>query len=594
MTFLSIVKPENDENKKFMKTLSDEVWNSLIDIFIIDFGYSGVYRQIILSILLDNKLFDQKKNIESINNSVLNQIKLEEINDELFYKILAIDFMFELNYINHKNLLNIIKAICTSGNKFFCAKLINYIVKIKNEVKLYHYLKIIYENIKKLIETVPAEIMILNSFVERQFDSYDHFHCKYCSYIIILSYLLKNDINLDKNKKRDEKFSFEFNKYKYISNPSFLFIRCLFIENFELKNIQKLKFIKSKGKKKFNFDVFKLAKHHPFELYKLSKFLERFNNILSYIEYLFNLNQNENLKNIFEYYFPFILEFAEIIKSRYSKNVFIKKDDEKLANIFYSSEGFCKFFILYLKYNKEKAMNEIKKYINKMFFIYVNPFYFKFFNPRFEIIDENNTFQIRFEIIKEILKTISEYKEQLKERSRNNIFIFLIIIYKYFYKDEYINLPENFHSFLIEFFKLLSNNKMLLYSKLINLLFFEENENSGNNVLACELLLDMVLKFFVSDNYKEEEIISLITELKNSIFYNKDDKYLKTATKKYKEKEFNESSDNDIDMEEDADNAGVVADVSDVDFDDYTKILFKEELKDFSFCLYFLIYFFFF
>ena len=593
MTFLSIVKQENDGNKKFMKTLSDEVWNSLIDIFIFDFGYSGIYRQIILSILLDNKLFDQKKNIESINNSVLNQIKLEEINDELFYKILAIDFMFGIEYINHKNLLKIIKEICTSGNKSFCNKLINYIVMIKNEVKLYHYLKIIYENIQKLKETIPSEILILNSFAEKYIYSYDHFHCKYCSYIIILSFLLKIEINLDKNKnkKRTEKFSFEFNKYKYLSNPSFLFIRCLFIENFELTNIQKLKFIKSRGKKKFNFDVFKLVKHHPFELYKLSKFLERFNNILSYIEYLFSLEQNENLKNIFEHYFPFILEFAEIIKNRYSKNVFIKKDDEQLANIFYSSEGFYKFFILYLKYDKEKAMNEIKIYINKMFFIYMNPFYFKFFSPRLEIIDESNTIQIRFEIIKEILKTISEYKEPLKERFWNNTFLFLIIIYKYFYQNQLnISMPENFHSLLIDLFKLLLKNKMLFYSKLLNLLFFEEVKDSRNNILACELILDMILKFFFSDNYKAEEIISLITESKNSIFYNNDDKYLKAAAKKVKEEEFNEDNDNDTDMDEEVDTA-VVADVSDVDFDDYTKILFKVELKDFSFCLYFLIYF---
>ena len=35
-------------------------------------------------------------------------------------------------------------------------------------------------------------------------------------------------------------------------------------------------------------------------------------------------------------------------------------------------------------------------------------------------------------------------------------------------------------------------------------------------------------------------------------------------------------------MDEEVDTA-VVADVSDVDFDDYTKILFKVELKDFSF-----------
>ena len=590
MTLLSILKQENDEDKKFFKALSDEVWNSLIDIFIIDAGFSGIYRQIILSILLDNKLFDQKKNIESINVSVLNQIKLQEINNELFYKILAIDFMFEIEYINHKNLLKIIKAICKSGNKFFCNKLINYIVKIKNEVKLYHYLKIIYENIRKLKETIPDEILILNPVIEKYFDSFDHFHCKYCSYIIILSYLLKIDLNLDKNQKRSDNFSFKFNKNKYISNPSYLFIRCLFIENFELKNIQKLKFIKSKGKKKFNFDVFKLAKHHPFELYKLSKFLERFNNLLSYIEYLFCLEQNENLKNIFEYYFPFILEFAEIIKIRYSKNVFIKKDDEKLANIFYSSEGFYKFFILYLKYNKEKAMNEIKKYINNMFFIYMNPFYFKFFNPQFEIIDESNTFQIRFEIIKEILNTISAYKEQLKERFWNNIFLSLILIYKYFYKNELnINLPENFDSLLIAIFKLLLKNKMLLYSKLLNLLFFEEVENSGNNILACELILDMILKFFFSNNYKSEEIISLITKSNNSIFYNKDDKFLKLASNKTKEEEFNEDSDKD--MDEDVDNEVVVADVGDIDFDEYKKILFKEELKDFSFCLYFLIYF---
>ena len=74
----------------------------------------------------------------------------------------------------------------------------------------------------------------------------------------------------------------------------------------------------------------------------------------------------------------------------------------------------------------------------------------------------------------------------------------MIIIYKYFYKNELnINLPENFHSLLIALFKLLLNNKMLLYSKLLNLLFFEEVENSENNILVCELILDMILKVLV-------------------------------------------------------------------------------------------------
>ena len=59
----------------------------------------------------------------------------------------------------------------------------------------------------------------------------------------------------------------------YMTNPSYLFLRCIFISNFRLPNkVQKLKFIKSKGKKSvFNFDVFKLVKFHPFELYDIKK-----------------------------------------------------------------------------------------------------------------------------------------------------------------------------------------------------------------------------------------------------------------------------------------------------------------------------------
>ena len=602
ITLLSILKPDKNENKKFIRALSDEVWNSLLDIFNINVGYLDVYRQIILSILLDNKLFDQKNYIESINISLLDQIKLEEINDELFYKIISIDFIFELNEINHKSFLNLIKAICTSGKKDFCSKLINYIVKLKNEIKSYHYLKIIFQNIKKLKKTIPTEIFILYAYVEKQVEYIDHFHCKYCSYIIILSYLIKRDIIIDKNEQRPDNFTFEFNKFKYISNPSLLFIRCLFIENFDLQNNQKLKFIKSKGKKnKFNFDIFKLVKHHPFELYKLSKFLIRFNNILFYIEYLFSLNMNDNLKSIFEYYFPFILEFAEIIKSRYSKNVFIKQDDDKLASVFYSSEEFCKFFILYLHYNKENAMNEIKKYIKKIFFKYMNPFYFRFFYPKFEIIDENTTLQIKSEIIKDILCNISTYNstEQLKEKCWNNTFIFLIIIYKNFYeKESNINLPEDFHSLLIVLYKFLFKNKMLFHSKLINLSFFEEDVNNGNRILACELILDMILKYFFSNHYKPEEIISLIIDPNNSnksIFYNKDNTYLKDKAKKDYDEEFKDDSDIDDVVD--------VGDVDDVAVDDYEKVLFKEKsdksdkseksekLEDFSFSLYFLIYF---
>ena len=577
MTFLSIVKPEKNENKKFMRTLSDEIWNNLMDIFSIDVGYSSIYQQIILNILLDNRLFEQKKNAEAINVSVLDQIKIKEINNELFYKIFTIDFIFELNNINHKSLLNLIKGMCISKNKFFCSTLIEYVVKLKNEIKLYHYLKIIYENIKELKETIPKEIFILYEYVENHFDSLNHLHCKYCSYVIILCYLIKTDIIIGKNESREDEITFTYDKFKYMSNPSFLFIRCLFIENFNIENIQKLKFIKSKGKKtKFNLDVFKLVKNHPFELYKIRKFLKRFNDILSYIEYLLSLNQNENLKNIFENFFPFISEFAEKIKSRYSKNVFIKEDDEKYVNIFYSSKDFEKFFILYLQYDKENAMKEIKKYISTIFFKYMNPFYFRFFKTKFQIIDESITFQIKFEIIKDILFAIANNKEKIKEKYWNNSFLFLIIIYKNFYQNDLnVKLHFAFHSLFIGFFSFLLNNKMLLYTKLINLSFLdEEEEEIENNKLACELILDIILKFYFCNYYKKDEIMSLLINSKStSIFYDNDDKYLKNKDKKTNNEEYIEESD---DEEED---------------DNYEKNLFKEQLNDFSFCLYFLIYF---
>ena len=188
--------------------------------------------------------------------------------------------------------------------------MINYVIKVESEIKNYHYLKIIYINIRNLKGILSTDIGKLYQFVETQLEVIDHFHCKYCLYMMILCYLIKQEMIYDKEDiKRDD---LSINKYLYMINPSNLFLRAIFIENFDLKNELKIKFIKSKSNHVyFNQDIFTSSEYHPFELYPIKNFLNRFKGILEYINFLkFLMEQNKNLKIFFEYFFNFIIDFS--------------------------------------------------------------------------------------------------------------------------------------------------------------------------------------------------------------------------------------------------------------------------------------------
>ena len=578
MTLISILKPEQEEKKtKYFGTLSDEVWNSLSKIFSIDSDFNNVYYQIILSILLDTQLFEQKKFISQINY-FFEKIKINEVNDELIYKILMLDFIFESETTNHKNYLNVINAICLSKNKSVCKTLIKYAISLKSHVKIYHYFKIFYKNIKELKELLSLEIKPLTKFVVDNIELYDYFHCKYCSYMIVLCYLIKDDILYDKDEDKED--AFNFNSVNYMINPSYLFLRCIFISNFGLPTKgQKLKFIKSKGKKSiYNFDVFKLVKFHPFELYDIKRFLVRFNSILKYIEFLLSLELNENLKNFFDYFFPFILEFAEKIKDRYSDNIFIKEEDDKFVNEFYGSKEFTNFFVLYFKCYKDKAMKDIKKFINISFFKYTNPFYFRILSDKYDIIvDESSIIGFKYEIIKNILMTITTHKEKLKEKIFDNIFLFLILIYDNLCQKELKRkMPMEFPNLILNLFNFLSDKNLLMHTNLINTSYFK-NPNELDNKLVCEVTLNIILNFYSKGFYKSEMIKSLLMKKNtpSSIFYITDESRLKNlGGKSKKEKEDGYDSCNTDDVEEEEKNT------------------FQESIDEFAFCLYFLIYFF--
>ena len=549
-TFYSILK---NESKKYFGFLCDELWNSLLNLYTTDLDNANNYKQFILSILFDYELFDQQKFIIQINDFI-DRIKIYEINNELIYKILLLDFIFESKTINHKNYINLINSFCTSRNKFFCKALIIYVTNLENEIKIYHYLKIIYKNIKILKNILPEDILILYEFIEKKFESIPHTHCKYCSYSILLCYLLKIEIIVDKEENRPDIFNFK--KFDYMANPSYLFIRCIFIENFNLENNQKFKFIKSKGKSPYNFDVFEILKYHPFELYEVENFLIRFNSILDYITFLMSQKLNSNLKKVLDYFFPFILQFLEKIKERYANNVFIKEDDEQYVNIFYSSEELARFFYLYIKYNERKGLKDITNNIKNNFFNFLNNFCIKLFLPKF---DYQNKYII-CELISSIIDVIISYKGKIKPEISDNIFLFLISFHQNISKNNIINyeFQKYFPMYIRSLYIFLLQKNLILYNGLINLEYFEKDENTDkkneiNNKLVCEILLDVIFDLYFLDYYEDKIMISLIIENNDSLFYIEDSKNEK---------------------------------------DNIESLYFQEIVEDFSFCLYFIIYFF--
>ena len=163
MTLYHILKSE-----KYNRILSDDICYNLFEIYSLFLECSAIYKQIILSILLDYNLFEQKNYINQIND-ILDTININEINNELLYKILLVDFIFESNNINHKKFLNLINSLCSSQNKHFCKILIEYVLKVENEIKIYHYLKVIYINIKNIKDILLIDINYLYELLEKQY-----------------------------------------------------------------------------------------------------------------------------------------------------------------------------------------------------------------------------------------------------------------------------------------------------------------------------------------------------------------------------------------------------------------------------------------
>ena len=561
LSFLSILKNKNknknnnsdNDDDNYSIILSGEIRKSLINCLSLKIEKAKLYKNIILSLLLDFELFEQKKYVNELNQFFSSKLfDISMINNDIIYNLFLFDFIFELKNTKHKNYCNIIGNFF--NNNIFCKKLVKYICKINSEAKIYHYLKIIYYNID-LFKIEDEEKFHFFRFIEMRFETLQKEHCKYCSYIIILCYLIKNKLWNDN--------VFIYNTFGYMTSPSFLFIRAIFIQNFNLDNCQKIKFIKTKNKNLYNMDYFDSIKKSPVELIDVNSFIIKLKELIQYFVFLFNYKRNKDLDIVLENIFPFILEFLEKIRKKDILNNNNKKAID-FIKILFSSQEVTDFFILYLKYNQEKALKSINNYIKSSIITILNPFYFHLLLPQTELGNKNIAQNIKIEIMKNIILEI------INRKKTNNLYYILILIYKNIYEED-IKISKDFPSVFVNFALFISVNQIFLEKKPLDLNFFNNSEkkeyiddikeSKKNNVkFISEIIIDIIFKFFFEENFNIIHLIDniLIKEKSTSIFYGGDDENIKN----YKKKSIYEK----------------------------TKMpFFKSEFTNFLFCLYFLI-----
>ena len=432
-----------------------------------------------------------------------------------------------LNYSTKKNIYQ---------NKLFCIELINYISYLEKEVKIYHYLKIIYffiNDFKKQLNN--EEIFKLYTFLQKKFDTLNYEHCKYCSYIIILCYLIKDkiwDIDDDSNL-----YSFKYSSIGYMISPSFIFIRCIFIQNFNLNNYDKLKFTKCKDNVLYNLDFFDSIKKNPCDLIKYKQLVSIINDLVKYFDFLLDL-KDKKLNNLFDNFFTFIIQFLEKIRNKSFINKANKKSVIKFLSDLLSSEEIGRFFILFLQYNKEKTLKIIREYIKTSLFNVLNPFYFYIISPKTQIGSQENTERIKIEIIKYVILEmlgVNKFK-----KNSDNIYYLLILIYQNTVEEK-IGITKDFPPIFYSYYAY-SEMEFYLDKRPINLDIFIEkiNENIENGIpnnknikFILELILEIIFYFLFVGKFDINQIIYslLIKEKSSSIFYSNDLKLKITKNK---------------------------------------------------------------
>ena len=565
------------KNKKKENTiqLNSQIYDLLlkyIDFYNIHNYYN--HRNIIFSILLDDSFFEQSKCLKDgkiliylmdiIKNNLNNDKNI--INKDILYKILNLDFILESKEYHHKLYMKLILSLLLmKNNKIIFEVIIKNIINIKNDVKLYHYMKIIYINFDSLKEHLQNEhkfISFLQNYLNKEIN---YFHCKYCFNTIFLIYQIKEGLKLDEEKekekeKKKEKGKKNKNKNKEkeninnsIKDKDYLFkykinlIKCKFINCFKMNNDIKFKFIKnyrcsfssisSCNKKNNENDNKNTLIHIELNLLQYissSKLLYNFDSIINDIFFIYNIyfenkkdkndsnnntdEETEQINNIFET----IKFFWEEIINYYKIGKFVEAEHINFLNILLSLRGTETFFRIYLMYDYNSAIFILHQIISLSINRIKYPFYFKYIEID-ENIDKNNKInneKIKKEITEKIIIEIDKINDN-EEITIHNRKTLLIIINEIVQNEN--QLKSDFEKYFIMYLRSLLDKKFF-YNKILY-------KAKGNYYNLLELSLNILFAISKKNNYQKQynDLIFqfVLTENNRTIFYLIDEALLK-------------------------------------------------------------------
>ena len=482
-------------------------------------------KNMILSIIIDIGFYKNKEDIikhQKIFNSFKNDIEEFATDNkslfrtEYFYKLLLLDFTFETKQFKHKLLmelitdyilletntkLNINSELCQTIQKEF----INYFLTLKSEIKIYHYLKIIYINFNEIKNNFFPEFI---ENINQNKEKINYQHCKYCAYNQILFYLINQEILKDCD---DQNFIFEYIPNSFMMKPSEFLIKCFFSQIFNLSNKDRIKFIKIKYEP-IDF-IFSLLNNEK-QIFPISEFIPKLQNIIGYINLCIkyaDLNDS-SIKNNILYLINLIIDFLKrlitydidriqnnenktILKNQ--KNEIITKDNNYNGKNIFSSNEIKNLFDIYLKLNYNNAMEDLNNLIIKSIYNISSPFYFNFlFND--SAFEENENCCGKIEVFNIIIEALVNNKitfELSKEKNfiQNNI-LFLIHLYN-FVINEYKTINQEFENLIILFINYLKDNSFF-DSKYIFTCYLSSDKYSQDNKQEKKFIMEIVCDIY--------------------------------------------------------------------------------------------------
>ena len=448
--------------------------------------------------------------------------------------------------------MKIIIDLIFINQKKIVTNIFKYIVDLKSEDILYHYLKTIYLKYEQL-KSIFEDNNIHNEFCEfiiNYLSNNSHIKNKYFYKISALISLLGEDLNIKSNiyeniqKMENKNISSDLIIHRYYE------IKSDFINCFDLTKNKKLKFVKNDEKKLSNDIIYNEIHKNEIKdidekkknsiipinsdlIKKINrkKFIMKFDLVIKNINYIFNiyLPNKTNIENNFQK--EIILNIFEMIKKFIEELIEAKNNDTPEKKIFFDlfkkikeTKYFIKNYLL-LDYNNAI---ELLKTLIKLSISKINiPFYFDYLHSK-EIMDEDNLFnnqKIKNAITKIILTEISNIYKYESTININREKLLIIIYRKYLIKDK---ISEEEEKFIIGFILSLSIKNLFQYN------YFYLIEGDYYNFF--ELQINILFEIYKMHDYIEQYmnlIFGFILPNKNeSHFYLSDMKLLKNEKNK--------------------------------------------------------------